>query len=554
MLNGKFFTGLPPKMIERGGGEAVPNRLQSHFFWPDDSKVESAVETRLRRRNSVQLQESAKPSYGKQMSIGDNDVDTRKRFTKEFSQSSIQFYDNLNDNDSTDSRRTLPRSRGPRRAELTEKPTATKLQLPETIVDEAYTAAKRKQAYMSKIEFYDYVNENDTVSSNRNNLRKPKMDMNDKREMERNTKNSPKLQIKRDVRSLSEEKEIPKVNNRDVQTLERPRPIKEVNVNKTSSRGGNNRQDMYQRINISPHTSSARPRYEEPYEDERDHKEQDIARRSAHSRYASDQETYHKPNNSVLKKDRGHKSFDRELEDHEDRHYFNRKYDEYDEEPQYRSANNDTSYRNRRAKLETDDYEEDIGSRMKTVRIQSSPPRKHQYYRDDYDDDETHVSHQRNRESPTRERTHHGNTQRHTEYRRTELYEVDSPCEDNDEAMNNKYSGSGGNSTKSRINRVSNKLNNEVQRRRNASPSPGPATKSRSPANPSRNAPAATSAATNEVNKPRKHLRSSLCFHDGAIIAENDATLSPTSQKPTAAPRRNIRSSATKRVSVGLPD
>ncbi|XP_075147600.1 uncharacterized protein LOC142221713 [Haematobia irritans] len=565
MLNGKFFTGLPPKMIERGGGGgAAPNRLESHFFWPDDSKVDSAVETRLKRRNSVQLQENDKPTYGKQFSVGVNEVDTRKRFTKEFSQSSIQFYDNLNDNDATDNRRTtLLRSRGSRRSEITEKPTATKLQLPETIVDEAYTSAKKKQAYMSKIEFYDYVNEDDTASSSRNNLRKPKMDMNDKREMELNTKNSPKLQIKRDVRSLSEEKEVPKINNRDVKTLERPRPVKELNVYRAPSKKNDElryREEIESRSNSSPQRRNTHYGNEQ-YEDENDHYFEE--RRIQDRRFERDR--YSKSNYSVLRKSRS--NYEREPEVLEDDYYSHQRYEDIPEESQYHRVQNATSQRSNirseyRPRPEPEEFhnncEEDIDERMKKVRIQSSPPpRKYQYDHDDrnYDDDEeSRASYERPRPIPSRERHPHGNTRAHGEYRKSEDYEY---TQDRG-VMNNNYRGTGSRN-KTPINRVANKLNNEVHRTRDASPTlASPSTKSRSPSNPSRNAAttASTAVVTNEINKPRKHLRSSLCFHDGAIIAENDAAQSPTttSGKPTAAPRRNIRSTATKRVSVGLPD
>ncbi|CAD6992925.1 unnamed protein product [Ceratitis capitata] len=206
MLNGKFYTGLPPGMIDRGSTQR--NRLQSSIFWPDDTKVDSAVETRVKRRNSLQIAQAERPRLRMQSSVsgvdggggcGDADVNTRQLFQKEFSKSSIEFLDNLGDE--TKVRKPLlfraGRSGG---NEVTPKPTAMKLPLPENVVNAGYTTAKKKQAFTSKIEFYDYVGDE---LNNRNNLRRSKMDMNDKKEMERNTKNSPKLQVKNNVRNLS---------------------------------------------------------------------------------------------------------------------------------------------------------------------------------------------------------------------------------------------------------------------------------------------------------------------------------------------------------------
>lgn len=551
MLNGKFFTGLPPKMIERGGGTA-PNRLESHLFWPDDTKAESAVECKLKRRNSVQLQASDKPSCTRQFSVGgDNDVDTKRRFSKEFSQSSIQFYDNLSENNPVPNRRALLRSGVGKKTDLTEKPTATKLQLPETIVDEAYTTAKRKQAYMSKIEFYDFVNEQEAEAQakiQQNNFRKPKMDMNDKREMELNSKNSPKLQIKRDARSLSEEKDMPKINNRSTKTLERPsRQIKEVNLSKANTREyREGRNEIYDRSNVK---SRERNNYDSRYD-----------REPVETQYENDGDYYEKPNRSVLPRERFHRKYedDRDFgENSHQRYKIRDRSEDFVDEKQYRRIQNDTKKdirsqygsRTRNEILHRDEAE--IGERMRKVRIESSPPRRYHYYRDEYYDDERPVEdNRRTRTSPTRDITKRGNLQRLYESNPRDEYEDDAhPYEDSYEAMNNKSSRNiCDNSHQANIDRTTNKLNNEIASRRfTRSPSPELIQKSSTPG--ASQSPSTMSA---DVNKPRKHLRSSLCFHDGAIIAENDATQSPTSEKPAA--RRNIRSTATKRVSVGLPD
>ncbi|KAL9898067.1 uncharacterized protein ACN427_006340 isoform 1-T1 [Glossina fuscipes fuscipes] len=283
MINGKFFTGLPPRMIDRHG-TPTQNRLESHLYWPDDTKVDSAIESKVKRRNSVLSDRSERPQLKKQISTDDDEVDVKERFQREFTKSSIQFYDNLNEDVNTKNTRRLARSSKSMRNEIAEKPTATKLEMPESVVDEAYTAAKKQQAYTSKIQFYDYVNEPEPQMQ-RNNMRKPKMDMNDKRDVELNTKNSPKLQVKHNVRTFSEEKEkSPKViNNNESQqhqlkTSENIAEQKEDNLRKSFNNRPRYREDRLEhhhqpvkmqhspdRLNERRHPYRREPLYDHDY-------------------------------------------------------------------------------------------------------------------------------------------------------------------------------------------------------------------------------------------------------------------------------------------------
>ncbi|KAH8311984.1 hypothetical protein KR044_008868 [Drosophila immigrans] len=217
MLNGKFYTGLPPKMVERQTGNGL-NRQESHFFWPDDTRVDSAVETRVKRRGSLE----AGPSRGEPLKRLSSlqvdctpDVNTRQMFHKEFAKSSIQFYDNLQPNSSSNSNQTrLQRMRREVTPKLTDVEPNSRHLLPHKNVEDEASAARRKQAYSSTIQFYDYVNPSEGYATQNNN-RRPKMDMNNKREVELNTKNSPKLQVKHNVRHLSVEREqLPRLVNK----------------------------------------------------------------------------------------------------------------------------------------------------------------------------------------------------------------------------------------------------------------------------------------------------------------------------------------------------
>ncbi|XP_017020893.1 uncharacterized protein [Drosophila kikkawai] len=221
MLNGKFYTGLPPKMVERQAVK-VCNRQESHFFWPDDSRADSAVENRVKRRNSQQLAvERPLERLSSVQNPSPTEVDTRRMFHKEFASSSIQFYDNLQSNPAPGLRRGTHRELTPKLTEV--KPLEERME-DKSMVDA--TASRRQQAYSSKIQFYDYVNEADNATQN--NVRRPQMDLNDKREVELNSKNSPKLQVKRNVRSFSVELE-PKVTKKPLndspEWRPRPRPL-----------------------------------------------------------------------------------------------------------------------------------------------------------------------------------------------------------------------------------------------------------------------------------------------------------------------------------------
>ncbi|KAH8381264.1 hypothetical protein KR093_001144 [Drosophila rubida] len=211
MLNGKFYTGLPPKMVERQSGNGQ-NRQESHFFWPDDTRVDSAVETRVKRRGSLEAGPApANQRRSAQLAEHTPDVDTRQMFHKEFAKSSIQFYDNLQPNNSNQQTR-LQRLRREVTPKLTDvEPNARPVLANKSVEQEDPSAARRKQAYSSKIQFYDYVNLNEGDATPNNN-RRPKMDMNNKREVELNSKNSPKLQVKHNVRHLSVERDqLPRV-------------------------------------------------------------------------------------------------------------------------------------------------------------------------------------------------------------------------------------------------------------------------------------------------------------------------------------------------------
>ncbi|XP_037955522.1 putative uncharacterized protein DDB_G0287457 [Teleopsis dalmanni] len=568
MINGKFFTGLPPGMIERTRGT---NRLESHLFWPDDTKLESAVENRVRRRASLQLGEVERPRLRTQTSMDLDDVDTKKRFHKEFAKSSIQFYDNIAEEGEQHYNPPARRNNKSLKKEITLKPTATKFDLP----DEEYnTALKKKQTLSSKIQFYDFI---DDDRHNRNNIRRPKMDMNDKKEVERNNKNSPKLQNKRNVRILSggEEPEV----NREF--------IKEQN---TPERSQN---------------------YESDYEvDENFRRGRDNYERPASKSIAKNRENSHMSQQVIrntMEERRGKAAATR----NSDRVY-NEQEDEFEVPTYSRNMNVQSRQNNMPKKIlknsrgmreefndfgtgEITDY---IDEDLRSMRIRTSP-KKHVSYEDEVYEQESVYHEPRVNDVATYRRNNYrtsssaSNGYNKSPYMKTgssqqrqqfvsnntdfdyENADYDQYMETGNEITtqaqqsslkNNNYNNNDNNNKRNHNHNYSNnnnnkvKLNNQTQSSRKITPK-----LSATPVKASIKTTTTTADTTTTFNDAdtysdadvaaldgKKHLRSSICFSGGEIVANNIVdTKTPTSNNR----RSSARSiSASQRISVGLPD
>lgn len=176
MINGKFFTGLPPCMIEREG--TVRNRLESHFFWPNETNLESANEYRSKHRSNQQQQNidrSSKPSATTSLVNVNDSQDSKQKFNREFTRSSIQFNDTKNEYQNITRARNILLNKG-NRFQIAEKPTATRLELPDDAGNKDLSAARQKQLYESNIKFYDIsqqkILDNSYATNSFNNLRK----------------------------------------------------------------------------------------------------------------------------------------------------------------------------------------------------------------------------------------------------------------------------------------------------------------------------------------------------------------------------------------------
>lgn len=152
MLNSKFYAGLPPKMIDRQSNG--PNRQQSHFFWPDDSQLEQAVSPRARRASSNVIPNNKRDQQ--------HPVEPTKLFMNEFNKSKIHFYD---------------------------------------VPDKGAPPGGKPVGNKSQIQFYDYAGE-ELANMNNQHRHQPNVvvsveERNLKSEVEKNLKNSPKLQDKK---------------------------------------------------------------------------------------------------------------------------------------------------------------------------------------------------------------------------------------------------------------------------------------------------------------------------------------------------------------------
>ncbi|XP_055920370.1 uncharacterized protein LOC129951990 [Eupeodes corollae] len=442
MINGKFFTGLPANMVDR---RPTQNRQESHFFWPDDTQNVSTVDSRTKRRASIQAENRNGYNNNTRGELSSSDAENKERFKKEFTRSSIQFYDKVDE---------TPMSRNRQKVTTAPPPPPQKLQNvnpPENML------AKRKENLSSKIEFFDYAGAEDL-----NNV--PKTDKNNKAELERNTKNSPKLQNKNLSFDQTPDEAINFIEN-DVRDMRISAPPRRRNTMRDS-----------------------RPRYGRPLD-------------PVDPLYSDIPDDYMQP-----------RSRSRPL--------------------------NPPPIRNRYP--ESDPDFEDYFPRR-------SNPRPPYYAREPLDYVDGHPS--------VRNNYYEGGgvvskkLGRQSEFTYSSAHEYNSNYGDSPPPP---PPSSASSSTQQRmpprkahILKVDNDIRNNEQRRMMMPPppsSPSSTTTSHPPPSPSTSTP------------PKHHLRSNICFSDTESAPPAPARSSRGGPPPPAAAKRNIRSSAVNRVSVGLPD
>lgn len=139
MLKGKFYTGLPEKMMHRSQGV---DRQRTQFFWPNDSDAEEHPVKNV-KKNSVSSSSAKSSTVANNNKIDDVEIKPKELFQKQLA-SGIEFYDNVN--------AKTPESRR-RRFKKIENINLTN-------VDRQFVPEKKKlETFSSKIEFYDFVDD-----------------------------------------------------------------------------------------------------------------------------------------------------------------------------------------------------------------------------------------------------------------------------------------------------------------------------------------------------------------------------------------------------------
>lgn len=140
-INGKFFSGLTDKMMNRTSNR--PDRQRTNLYWPEEEDSIPANEyNHANRTPRMSSSRTSSISYDSQGSnnVWENDVNTRDLVKKQ-QQSNIQFYDYDDE--------FVPASR-----KITPSSTANNLPM-----DVPSQVNRKLQTLKSRIEFYDFVDD-----------------------------------------------------------------------------------------------------------------------------------------------------------------------------------------------------------------------------------------------------------------------------------------------------------------------------------------------------------------------------------------------------------
>lgn len=152
MIKGKFYTGLTSEMMARS---RIVNRQETHFFWPDESRMET-VQSRKVRASSILPTTSSNNNNSNSAPTKSNnnnnnsfdrcdsiEIKPKELFRKQLS-SGIEFHDNVNAKTPESHRRRFKK--------------IDNINLNNN--DNNYQPQKKKlETFSSKIEFYDYDDE-----------------------------------------------------------------------------------------------------------------------------------------------------------------------------------------------------------------------------------------------------------------------------------------------------------------------------------------------------------------------------------------------------------
>lgn len=152
MIKGKFYSGLTSEMMTRS---RTVDRQQTNFFWPDETDAESATpRTHAKRILSTSTTKNNNIANNNNNNLTDttqSDIRPKELVRKQLS-SGIEFYDNVN--------AKTPESRRRRFKKI------DNINLNNINTDTDFQPVKKKlETFSSKIEFYDFDNEDRTTNS-----------------------------------------------------------------------------------------------------------------------------------------------------------------------------------------------------------------------------------------------------------------------------------------------------------------------------------------------------------------------------------------------------
>lgn len=149
MIKGKFYTGLPEKMMNRSRGM---DRQQTNFYWPDESEAEETTNRKV-RPTTARASPMTSATVNNYTSTATGDIKPKELFHKQLS-SRIEFYDNV------DAKTPEARRRRFKKIDNVNLNNADRQYVPEK---------KKLETFSSKIEFYDFVDTAKPTEVKRNN-------------------------------------------------------------------------------------------------------------------------------------------------------------------------------------------------------------------------------------------------------------------------------------------------------------------------------------------------------------------------------------------------
>lgn len=342
MIKGKFYTGLPEKMMNRSRGM---DRQQTHFYWPDESKAEETPSRKV-RPTKAKASPMTSATVNNSSTTASDDIKPKELFHKQLS-SRIEFYDNV-DAKTPEARR--------RRFKKIDNVNLNNL----NNADSQYVPEKKKlETFSSKIEFYDFVDATKPATEvKRNNAaviepikQKQKIEIDDepiRKPIERT--DSMKKRISFQVEKVSPEKTKSILKNVDKSQPEKiavkPLPKRGLlpkNMSKSvdnMSKLAKNTEDLNEKNGVEPDSEKLISIIREVKNMNLNEQKQPLRSSMAKSRYADDDNDddygYSRAGNRRTNYQRGDDYGRRERERIGDERRYNRRYeDRYDDEPVY---------------------------------------------------------------------------------------------------------------------------------------------------------------------------------------------------------------------------